>query len=421
MRNIEHMKGALHEKIEEAREIINKANREGRDLTHEEQRRLDDLQAVIKYREKEIEEEIELQEENARKAMPAGAYTGLKKDGELRIYNPGEEKRYVDDVIRKSRMIDGITLEELSLGRALRAMATGDWGKAQAEMRVMATAPDAAGGYLVPEPLSAQIIAMALNKMRVRQAGAKFTPMESKTLTVPRLEELPTPEWLAENQEGNFSDATFGAAVLTAKKLMVLTSMSIELAEDGQGVTGAVEQALADAIALEFDRVALMGDGGTAGEMPVGVANQVGVQELTHGGPLANYNPFSTAFYMLEAVNETATGLIMPPACFEALDQLTAVPDGQYLKPPASWENYRKFPTNQIPINLGAGENETIAFMGDWSKLLWGIRTEVRIEATRTTTDAFKKGQVWIRAYLRGDIALSRPAAFVKIAGIEVA
>ena len=80
----------------------------------------------------------------------------------------------------------------------------------------------------------------------------------------------------------------------------------------------------------------------------------------------------------------------------------------------------QKYSSNQIPTDLGEG-TETAAFMGDWTKLLWGIRTEIRIEATRATTDAFRKGQVWIRAYMRGDVALARPAAFVKITGIAEA
>lgn len=411
--------------IRKARALLDKAELEKRTLSDEEEREftqlnneIDMLGTDVEKREAEIWEVRRAGEEGA---PPAGYGGGLfdrsypESDTDMRIYKPGEEQRYVSDVAARCNLADGIRANDLSLGRALQAMVSGDWSKAPAEMRTMATAPDSAGGYLVPAPLSATIIAMALNKMRVRQGGAQFIAMESKTLTVPRLEALPKPEWLAENAEGNFTDADFGACVLTARKLMVLTSMSIELAEDGQGVNRAVEQALADAIALEFDRAALMGDGGAS---PNGVYNQAGVQEVEHDGPLSNYSPFSEAYFMLEGANETATGLIMNPRCFGDLDLLTAAPDGQYLKPPASWENYRKLSSNQIPVDLN-DSGETVAFMGDWGKLLWGIRTEIRIEATRDTADAFKKGQVWIRAYLRGDVALSRPAAFVKITGIE--
>jgi len=37
------------------------------------------------------------------------------------------------------------------------------------------------------------------------------------------------------------------------------------------------------------------------------------------------------------------------------------------------------------------------------------------IEVSREAGDAFTKGQVWIRAYLRGDIALTQPKHFVVI------
>lgn len=421
------MKKYRSTQLAEARAILAKAQLEKRDLTGAEEKQynlldkeIEEVGLLIEVEEGRLAEERGKGEEDAYTVGSGGQLSRGKEvgPGEVRIYRPGEEKRYIQDEQRRHTLPDGIKPEELSLGRALQAALSGDWSRAQAEQRVMATAPDSGGGYLVPAPLSAGIIGLALNKMKVRRAGALFTPMESKTLTIGRVDGMPIPEWLAENEQGNFSDTTLGAVVLTAKKLMVLTSMSIELAEDGKNVDSLIEQVLADAIALEFDRAALVGDG--TGEMPMGVMYQPNVQELPHGGPLVNYSPFSQAYYMLESKNETATGLIMPPRCFGDLDLLTAEPDGQYLKPPASWENYKKYSSNQIPTDLGSG-TDTAAFMGDWTKLLWGIRTEIRIEATRATTDAFRKGQVWIRAYMRGDVALARPAAFVKITGIAEA
>ncbi len=410
--NIENLKRELSEKIDQARVINDLAKDEKRALTDSEKTEfnrlmleIDDQKTTIRQAERDQKREMDSLADNGRATQP----------GEIRLYKPGEERAFVDAVQAKHSLPDGIRAEDVSVGRAIAAMVTGDWSRANNEKRVMATAPGASGGYLVPAPLSSSIIAMALNKMKVRQAGAQFVPMDSKTLTIPRVDGIPSGAWLAENTAGNFEDVTFGAVTLTAKKLMVLTSMSIELFEDGLNMPQVIENALADAIALTFDRAALVGDG--AGASPIGLHSQAGVQELVHGEALSDYSPFSEAYYMLEAANETATGLIMPPRCFGDLDLLVAAVDGQYMKPPASWENYSKYSSNQIPITLGDG-SDTVAFLGDFSKLLWGIRTELTIEATRSTTDAFKSGQVWLRAYLRGDIGLSRPAAFCKITGI---
>lgn len=339
----------------------------------------------------------------------------LKDNSEIRCYRHGEERRLVSDIASKGRLPSGVRHEDLSLGRAIRAMITGNWKDAELEARAMATSPGSSGGYLVPETLSANVIGMALNQMRVQQAGAIFTPMGTQVLMVPKILTMPTAEWLGENAEGSFGDLSFGQVTLTAKKVMVLLSMSLELAEDGLNVHQTIEGALAEAMALEFDRVALCGDSGD-GE-PVGILNTEGIGSIgPWGGRLTDYSLFSDAWTTIIHENETPTALIMPPALFGQLDALTDTL-GQPIMPPQSWSKYKQFDSNQIPASEETGY--TTAIMGDFRKLLWGIRTQLQIEVTRTADEAFKKGQVWIRGYLRGDVAVTRPAAFCELTGIS--
>ena len=83
-----------------------------------------------------------------------------------------------------------------------------------------------------------------------------------------------------------------------------------------------------------------------------------------------------------------------------------------------------KLPTAQVPDNLTQGSSSLAsdAYVGQWNQLLIGMRQRLVIEASREASDAtdsaFRQLQVHIRAYLRADVAVAQPSAFVVITGI---
>ena len=81
-----------------------------------------------------------------------------------------------------------------------------------------------------------------------------------------------------------------------------------------------------------------------------------------------------------------------------------------------------KYATNQVPTNLGGGTNQTEVYVGDFTKLMIGMRTEIQLEISRVAADAtngaFANGQVWVRAYLRADVQIAKPKHFEYISGI---
>src|SRR3954468_10363228 len=87
------------------------------------------------------------------------------------------------------RQATGQATPELSLRKYLRGMVTGEWDGADAERRAMAEGVLGTGGYMLPAPLSAQIIDLARNQTRVLQAGAGLVPMPNKTLDMARWEQ----------------------------------------------------------------------------------------------------------------------------------------------------------------------------------------------------------------------------------------
>jgi HK97 family phage major capsid protein len=77
-----------------------------------------------------------------------------------------------------------------------------------------------------------------------------------------------------------------------------------------------------------------------------------------------------------------------------------------------------------VPNNLTKGTSNAAsdAFVGQFDQCMIGMRTALTMEISRTAAEtggsAFTSTQVWIRAYLRADVQLAHPSAFVVLNGI---
>jgi HK97 family phage major capsid protein len=151
---------------------------------------------------------------------------------------------------------------ELTLSRYVRGVVTGDWKGVDPEARAMAVGTGAAGGFLVPTPLSSRVIDKARNLAAVLRAGAQTVPMESNQLKIARVAGDPTAGWKSENAAATASDMTLEEVAFTSRTLMAFVKSSVELIEDSEpGIEDVIENALAQALALELDRAALRGSG----------------------------------------------------------------------------------------------------------------------------------------------------------------
>ena len=53
-------------------------------------------------------------------------------------------------------------------------------------------------------------------------------------------------------------------------------------------------------------------------------------------------------------------------------------------------------------------------YVGDFTQLLIGMRTSFRVEVTRVGgTETFDRLQVAVRSYIRADVQVARPKAFI--------
>lgn len=335
--------------------------------------------------------------------------------GEIRMLRPEE---------RMADVVDGPG-RDTNAAQFLRGIVLGDWNGVDPEVRALSGISDAMGGYTVPTPLSAAIIDKARAQSTVFRAGAQTIPMTSSTLAIARLATDQTASWRAENVAITASDPQFERITLRSRTLAALAKMSVELFEDTSGLEQSIEEWLGKVLALEIDRVCYRGSG--AASEPLGILNQPGVTVTGSIGSPASYVAFAdTPTGVLRAANAVEPyTFVSSPRTFTSLESIVTgiTSDKTRLRPPPAWDNYaNRFATNQVPINLGGATNESEAYVGDFSQLVVGMRTNLTIEASRQASDAssyaFSQLQVWVRAYLRMDLYLRHPQHFNVLTGI---
>ena len=426
--------------LDRAREIERRVETEKRELTRDERREFDSALSKAEILQHEIpdaEDEERAEHDRfegrgssgsgegrprvPRESQQVGAEFAITSKGEeIRLLKPSESLRSVVP----NTLPDNARPEEFSIGRAIRGLVTCNWKNADLERRALSEGSGIGGGYLLQPILSAEILDLARNLSVVTRAGARTVAMDGPELVIARLTGDATAEWKSENQALTGSDVTFGQFVLRARTLACLVTASLELIEDAANLDSIVRNSIAQALGLELDRAILRGEPG--GARITGLRNWTGdpptIQIIDlgeNGAELITYDPFSEAVEKILTANGTPNAAIFAPRTYGVLDRFRTI-DGQPLQPPASFAGLTRLVSNQIPINLthGTADDASEAYVGDFSKLLVGMRTQLQIEVSREAGDAFKKGQVLTRAYLRADALPVQPTHFVLIDGI---
>jgi HK97 family phage major capsid protein len=305
---------------------------------------------------------------------------------------------------------------ELSLAKSLRGYLTGEWDGAELERKAMASS---ALGAILPTPISNQIIDLARNQSTVIRAGAVTVPMTTATLKLARMTGDVTAAWYSEAGEISESDATLDSVTLTARKMGCLVRINREILEDSDpGVDGIIRNSVAQAMALELDRVALVGTG--TAPQPRGLQNFSGINTVTSVGTPADYSKFLDAIFEVRLDNFEPNAIINSVRTAKTLAKLyTGISsDKTPLTAPADYAALQRFASNQVPVNLGVGTNESLAFVGDFSQLMIGLRQNIIVEVSNAAKDVFEKDQIMLRATWRGDVQVTRATAFCLMSGI---
>lgn len=337
------------------------------------------------------------------------------------------DQSFVGAMRALNRIPDAQAEQPLSLGKYLRGALTGRWDGAEDELRVsnaLSGASSAAGGILIPEILSGEVVDLARAQTRVIQAGARVVPMANRKVTIPKWVTDPVPEWRGENSPFAEDDGGMGSLEMSAKGLGVVTKVSLELLED-TNIEGELEAAFARSFAQVLDLAALYADGTNDAEgnpRPTGVKSYPGVnvQAAATNGVAPTWATLVDSVGRVRDANEDPNAQIMADRTARTLAMLTGG-DGQYVAPPSYLDGITRYVTGQVPTNLTTGTstgNTSDVFTGDWSKLLIGVRSELRIIVLnqRYLPDS---GQIGFLCHWRGDMAVTRPAAFDVVTGVK--
>jgi HK97 family phage major capsid protein len=439
--NVNNCLAEKHELRQKAQALIDGAKRSGHDLKGTELEQFNQLTAKIG----ELTERLERHAQNLPQldALPMPNIGPRNTASQNAANGPDwvdpKSGRPVQVLSREQRMSDLVSYAEpgepLSLGRYLRGIATGRWDGAAREMTAMSEGSLGGGGYLVPAPLSTAVIDRVRNASVMIRAGSKTIPMDSQTLGIARVASDVTPAWHTEAAAITATDMGFEKVTFTAQTLAAIAVLSVELFEDAANLESLIPDAIGKVLAIELDRACLCGTG-TAPE-PRGLRNQsnVVIDSTTFGvdgAAIATTTPTGAVAWdwlakqcsALWSVNENANAAIYSARTAGELDLLRSS-TGEILLPPGSVANLQRLYTNSIPNTLtqGASHDCSEAFIGDFSQALIGMRKELVLEFSRQAnvgaTSLFSTMQIGIRAYLRADFQVARPAAFRVVTGIR--
>ena len=305
----------------------------------------------------------------------------------------------------------------INFGDIVRGMAT---GKATPDVRnALSEGTDSQGGFTVPAILLPQLIDRMRAQQTVVKAGARTVMLDTMKTTIARLDTDPTAAWRNENAAVANSDAVFSAVVLQPRSLAVIVQLSMELLEDSINLNEAMQRAFSGSFAVELDRVALYGSG--SAPQPLGIFNTSGIGSVSmgaNGAALTNYDPLVDAWQALADANSPLpTAAIMAPRSSAKLAKLKDTQNQPLRKPPLI-EALPMYSTTSTPITQTQGTSNIASsiIVGDFTQLLFGIRTDLRIQLLRELYAA--TGQYAFLCHLRADVAVEHPQAFCKIIGV---
>lgn len=294
------------------------------------------------------------------------------------------------------------------------------------------------GGFLVPERYSQEIIDLLTPRTTVRRRVAmagNVVPLVGGTDNIPTIESGTNAYYIGEGQDITASEPTFGNMRVTEREIAALVPISNKLLRHAsRNVDALVRNLIVRGMAQTEDMAFLRGTG--AGPGPRGLRNWLGNNVFAANATVNVTNIEADARKAEEFLWAADIPLIMPvwemaPRTFLYLRDLR---DGNgnliYPSLQGTAPNWRGFPvevTNNIPINLGGGSDESEVYLVDYGYVMIAESFGIRIDASDTAAykvgsemkSAFSLNQTVIRAIGGHDFAVTRAKAVSVITSVK--
>jgi len=321
-----------------------------------------------------------------------------------------------------------------------------------AKVRANEAGDGSAGGVLIPQELTNDIVEMAIAQTPILNLGVTMIRGLVGDLPVPTITGRPTSYWVGENGKPTASQATYGQKNLRPKKVGCFTKQSNRLIYQSRGVSDQIiKQLLAESMALKFHEGLVNGTG--SNYQPLGIMHQTGFTTSTvpTSGDLRG-----TRFKIDHAANmqmdlDVADELNMPgtfgylmrPEVLAGMKRQTVVQySGQAAADGAPVMALNPLMSNQVirdvlgynfgtstqlsgtETSYGSSTTSSVLF-GNWAKFWVAFWRDFAIKVSDVAGDgstgsAFLDDQMYIVAFQEVDCLAMRPAAFTKVIGAQV-
>ncbi len=282
-KDIPTLKDERSHELLSAKDILNAATAQNRDLTADEQTTVNahmakadgydvEIEGIVKARAvaEELNNKLAMQNQPGQRRGPAITTTEpkasteiipMRRCGTLQAFtSKGSEQNYRDAYESGMYLVAELFPPAHPMKAKAKRWCTDNGTYAQINNALAGGTP-AAGGSLVPDAMSASIIDLR-ETYGIGRQWAEIMPMSSDVQIVPRRVGSPTASFVGENVSITESEPTFNNITFTAKKLGILTRMSTELSEDAViNVADYMTRDMAWAFALKEDQCLFIGDG----------------------------------------------------------------------------------------------------------------------------------------------------------------
>ncbi|MBN1534555.1 MAG: phage major capsid protein [Spirochaetes bacterium] len=258
------------------------------------------------------------------------------------------------------------------------------------------SSPGTGAGNMVAQDLKS-FVEMVYNRTVVKQAGARVLTGLQGDVLIPKMTAGASVYWVSENTNLTAVSAqTFTQLSMRPKTLGAYSELSRKLLLQGENAENFVRQDMATRIAVEVDRVCLMGSGAPA-NIPTGVLSTSGIGAVDCGGVAPDHADIMALWSDCAGENfgeniafifnaKMAGCLMQRYYNSTAGDRALLIRDGSDFQ----LCGFKAFVTNQIPNTFTSAEASTggaltAIIAGDFSNLIIGQWSGVDLLVDNTT------------------------------------
>lgn len=281
------------------------------------------------------------------------------------------------------------------------------------QVAMAVTTAAGSGGALMPESMANDVIELLRPKTIVRALGAQVVPLVNGNLTMPRLAGGAVSGYKDETTSKNADAPTTDDVKLSAKTQMTIVPISNELiGRVGYNVEQIFLNDMLNAIANRQDKAFLRDDGTNSTPIGFKATASAGGRTVAWSGSadLATIDLYLDTLIlglMNSNSNMIACGWGMSPRSYMKLMGLRDS-NGNKVYPEMAQGLLKGYPVRQttnIPVNLGAGTNETEIYFADFNDVVIGETGDITIDFSREATYNDASGAL-VSAYSRNQSVL---------------